>query len=69
MSHLCKMRQEVENMCHERSFQPDWALYVYTNPLRVQPVHETQISPKELSQCPKPEMKTFRPLHGVRYLC
>ena len=69
MSHLCKMRQEVEKMCHERSFQPDWALHVYTNPLRVQPVHETQISPKELSRTSKPEMKTFQPLHGVRYLC
>ena len=44
------MRQEVEKMRHERSFQPDWALDVYINPLRVQPVHETQISPQELSQ-------------------
>ena len=52
MSHsvLCNMRQEVEKMRHERSFQPDWALDVYINPLRVQPVHETQISPQELSQ-------------------
>ena len=26
---LCNMRQEVEKMRHERSFQPDWALDVY----------------------------------------
>ena len=52
MSHsvLCKTRQEVEKMRHECSFQPDWALVVYTNPLRVQRVHETQISPQDLSE-------------------
>ena len=42
--------QEVEKMRHERSFQPDWALDVYINPLRVQPVYKTQISPQGLSQ-------------------
>ena len=50
---LSKMRGEVEKMRHERSFLPAWALHIYTNPLRVQQVHETEISPQELSEFQK----------------
>ena len=52
MSHavLGAMREEVEKMRHERSFQPAWSLDVYSHPLRVAPVLETQISPQELSE-------------------
>ena len=42
---LSKMKGVVEKMRHARSFLPEWALHIYTNPLRVEQVHETQISP------------------------
>ena len=44
------MQQEVENMRVTRSFQPSWMLELYTNPLRVSTVNETEISPEELSE-------------------
>ena len=42
------MQEEVEKMRVTRSFQPSWMLKLYTNPLRVSTVNETEISPEEL---------------------
>ena len=44
------MKEEVEKMRLTRSFQPAWMLELYTNPLRVSTVNETEISPEELSE-------------------
>ena len=44
------MQQEVEKMRVTRSFEPSWMLEVYSNPLRVSTVNETEISPEELTE-------------------
>ena len=42
------MQEEVEKMRVTRSYKPSWMLELYTNPLRVSSVNETEISPEEL---------------------
>ena len=44
------MQQEVEKMRVTTSFQPSWMLELYSNPLRVSTVNETEISPEELTE-------------------